>query len=96
MKDQELALIPRAGRDGKINYDLTRNGIVVASLVWTEWVGNKEGYRYCPVTTAQQFSRVLRPTVRETLMKAGRLKASVADKLIAEAPEFEHDGAPSP
>jgi hypothetical protein len=91
MKNEDLKLVPRRSNSGKVNYDLSRGDIVIASLVWTKWVMD-EGYQYCPATTARGFSRVLRGTVRETLIKAGRLKAAVADELIANAPELDHDG----
>ena len=82
----ELRLIDMSGAKGRGHYDLMYGESIMAGILWTEWVHEK-GYRYCPMTASRSFSRVLRPTVRETLIKAVKLKAKIADKLISKMSE---------
>lgn len=82
----ELRLVAKPGGKERTNYDLMFGESLMGSIVWTEWVHEK-GYRYCPMTASRGFSRVLRPNVRDTLTKALKLKAKLADKLISEMTE---------
>jgi hypothetical protein len=56
---------------------------VAATISWRKWAGGHEGYQYMP-WTQRRPSRVLRPTLFETLTKAGRFKVAEARRIIEE------------
>lgn len=74
-------------KSGRPQYTLERDGWVIGTFTWTEWCGQEPGFRYFPQTAARRVTRVLRPTIREALMKSAKIKAADADRMIANVKE---------
>ena len=58
------------------------NPLVWAKISWRDY-HNQSGYNFITGVTSRKSSRVLRPTLCESLMKSARFTAKEADDLIA-------------